>query len=289
MTDVIVVTGANGFIGRALTAHLAGCGFAVHALSRAGTGPDVPGVTYGSYELTGTPPPAIEGAHAVIHAAFTDRMPERGADPNVVGARNLVEAARKAGAKPIFLSSFSAHDDAISAYGRSKLAIEQLFQQPGDAVLKLGLVVGEDGVFGRMRRAATGHVVLPVPGAGKPVQVVAVDDVCRAAERVLRDDLSGTFWIATPDAVPMRELYRTLADPGTRLVPIPLTPLHLVARAAHRFGVTLPFTADNVAGLMRLRAHSTRADLERLGLPSRAFTDVVEPIHRKELDAGEPR
>ncbi|HZV72988.1 MAG TPA: NAD(P)-dependent oxidoreductase [Conexibacter sp.] len=289
MADAIAVTGASGFVGRALTAHLAQRGFAVRALSRAGAGPDLPGVTHLRYELTAPAPAALDGARAVIHAAFADRIPEHGPDPNAVGARILLDAARASGVKPIFLSSFSAHDDAISAYGRSKLAIERLFDQPGDAVLKLGLVVGDGGVFARMRSAAEGRTALPVPGAGKPVQVVAVGDVCLAAEHVVRDDLDGTFWIASPDAVPMRALYRTLAGPGAHLVPIPLTPLLAIARAARGIGIPLPFTVDNVAGLMRMRRHPTRTDLARVGLTARAFEDVVRPTQRKEADAREPR
>jgi nucleoside-diphosphate-sugar epimerase len=289
MADAIVVTGASGFVGRALSAHLSSCGFAVHALSRAGVGPERPGVTYARYELTAPVPATLDGARAVVHAAFSDRVPGHGPDPNATGARALLDAARASGVKPVFLSSFSAHEDAISSYGRSKLAIERLFDHPGEAVLKLGLVVGDGGVFARMRAATQGRKLLPAPGAGKPVQVVAVEDVCRAVERVVRDDLEGTFWVATPDAVPMRALYRAFAAPEARLLPIPLTPLHVLARGARRVGLSLPFTVDNVAGLMGMRAHSTRADLSRLGLEPRTFDDVLRAARRKESDAHEPR
>lgn len=287
MADAIAVTGASGFVGRALTAHLAEAGFAVRALSRSGVGRELPGVRHERYQLTG-PAPDLAGARAVVHAAFAASPATAAEDPNVAGARSLLAAARASGAKVVFLSSFSAHDDAISSYGRAKLAIERLLDRPGDAILKLGLVAGDGGVFARMRSAAAGRTLLPVPGAGKPVQVVSVEDVCRAVERVVRDDLGGTFWVATPEAVPMRTLYRALA-PDARLVPIPLTPLHVAARAARRVGVTLPFTVDNVAGLMRMRAHPTRGDLARLGLEPRTVADVLHPNLRKEADAREPR
>lgn len=289
MAETIVVTGASGFVGGTLAAHLAHRGYAVRALSRNGEGPAIAGVSHARYELGAPVGDALAGARAVVHAAFADRIPEHGPDPNLAGARALLAAARAAGAKPVFLSSFSAHEDALSAYGRSKLAIERLFEEPGDAVLKLGLVVGDGGVFARMRAAASGRALLPVPGADKPLQVVAVEDVCAAVERVIADDLEGTFWIAAPDAVPMRELYRVLADPGARLVPLPLAPLHLAARAARRVGAPLPFTADNVAGLMRMRSHPTRPDLARLGLEPRTFAQVVSPATRKEVDAGKHR
>ena len=101
----------------------------------------------------------------------------------------------------------------------------------------------------------------------------------------MRDDLAGTFWIATPEPVPLRTLYRALAGPRARLVSLPPGPLLVAARAARRVGVPLPFTVDNVAGLMRMRAHPTREDLARLGLDARTFADVVGPFERKEADA----
>jgi len=287
MAETVVVTGASGFIGGALTAHLARAGYRVRALSRASAGPSSAGVMHLRYALDEPLGDALAGARAVVHAAFTDRAPTDAPDPNLVGVRILLDAARASGAKPIFLSSFSAHDDAISSYGRSKLALERRFDQPGDVVLKLGLVVGDGGVFARMRTAAAGRALLPVPGAGKPLQVVAVEDVCRAVEHAIADDLGGTFWLATPDPVPMRDLYRVLADPGTRLVPLPLAPLHLAARVARRLGIALPFTVDNVAGLMRMRAHPTRSDLARLRIEPCTFAQVVAAGQRREADVHE--
>jgi nucleoside-diphosphate-sugar epimerase len=290
MAETIVVTGASGFVGGALTAHLARSGFVVRALSRAGAGPEIPGVTPLQYELDATPPTAaLDGAHAVIHAAFTDRDRAQGVDPNVTGALAVLAAARAAGAKPIFLSSFSAHPDALSSYGRSKLAIERLWNQPGEAIIRLGLVVGNGGVFARMRESARGRSLLPVPGAGKPVQLIGVDDACRAIEHVVRDDLAGTFRVATAGPVPMRALYRALAGPDARLVPVPLTPLYLAARAARRVGIALPFTTDNVAGLMRMRAQPVDEDLARLGIRPCALADVVASIERREADGHRPR
>jgi nucleoside-diphosphate-sugar epimerase len=290
MAEAIAVTGASGFIGRALTAHLARVGFTVRALSRTGTEPALPGVAHARYELTAPfPADVLAGADAVVHAAFSDADLERGADPNVTGTRIMLDAARAAGAKPVLLSSFSAHDEAISSYGRSKLAVERLFDRPGDAVLKLGLVVGDGGVFARIRSAAAGRRVLPVPGATKPLQVIAVEDVCRAVERVVRDDLGGTFRLAAPEPVPMRELYRALAGPRAVLVPIPLAPLHLAAHAARRIGLSLPFTVDNVAGLMRMRAHPTRDDLARLRIEPPAFADVVRIPEQEDDTAHAPR
>lgn len=290
MIDTIAITGSSGFVGGALTAHFARRGFAVRALSRAGAGPERPGVTHLRYELAGPPPlAALDGARAVIHAAFTDLVPAHGPDPNLAGARALLAAARTTGAKPVFLSSFSAHPDALSSYGRSKLAIERLWDDPSGAVVKLGLVIGAGGVFARMRVAARGRALLPVAGAGKLIQLIGVDDVCQAIERVVTEDLVGTFHLATVGPLPMRALYRALAAPHTRLIPIPLTPLYWAARAAGRAGITLPFTVDNVAGLMRMQVQPVGADLTQLGLQPRALDDVLERIEREEINGSEPR
>ena len=289
MADAIVVTGASGFVGGALTGHLARSGFAVRALSRAGAGPNLPGVTHLRYELDAGPPPsALEGARAVVHAALSSDPRGAGADPNVNGARALLETARAAGAKPIFVSSFSAHEGATSSYARSKLAVEGIWDGPGEVILRLGLVVGDGGVFARMRDAARGRALLPVPGAGKPVQLVGIDDVCRAVEQVVRGDLAGMFRIATVGPIPMRTLYRAIAEPDAHLVPVPLTALYLAGLAARRARISLPFTADNVAGLMRMRAQPAYADLARLGLQPREVADLISPTPREDAHGREP-
>lgn len=76
---------------------------------------------------------AMQGVDLVVHAAALKRIevgfynPEEMVKTNILGALNVVEAARLTGVrKVVALSSDKAHRP-ISAYGTSKLMMEQLF------------------------------------------------------------------------------------------------------------------------------------------------------------------
>lgn len=102
----VLVTGANGFLGRHLVAELHRRGHAVRALVRPGTAPPFPAawnVAYWPADLAqpGTLAGAAEGCGAIIHAAALARVnPAR--DPalwavNVEGTRAVLAEARRAG------------------------------------------------------------------------------------------------------------------------------------------------------------------------------------------------
>lgn len=62
---------------------------------------------------------------------------------NIDGTKKLVEFCRKKNIKPLFFSSFSAHKEAISHYGKTKLELEKLFDISKDVILKPGFVLGK--------------------------------------------------------------------------------------------------------------------------------------------------
>lgn len=113
----VLVTGATGFVGRALLRHLAASeGFALRALVRRQPEDAVPGCEYvvgpdlGDGEL---PTGLAQGCDAVVHAAARVHvMRETAADPlalyrqvNVRGTRALAEAAAAAGVRRFVLLS----------------------------------------------------------------------------------------------------------------------------------------------------------------------------------------
>ena len=72
------------------------------------------------------------------------------------GTRALLDEAKARGVgRIVFLSSQSAHEDAVSAYGRTKLEAERLIRDSGvaHAILRPGLVFGP-GADGAVRTDA---------------------------------------------------------------------------------------------------------------------------------------
>lgn len=206
----VLVTGASGFIGRALCTYLAAAGSPPWALLRRPA--DGPWSRVLQHELGEGPLPAgaLDGARTVFHLAGRAHALDDAlqADApyqrvNVEGTRQLARAALAAGVRRIvFVSSVKAMGEGgatvaderspalpVSAYGRSKLAAEQaLFEACAGSdtevvVLRPPLVhgPGQRGNLTRMFEAvARGRFPPLTLGAGRR-SMVHVDDVVDAA------------------------------------------------------------------------------------------------------------
>src|SRR5439155_19761000 len=111
----VVLTGASGLVGRALSTHLTGRRWGVRALVRdpAAFGAPPAGVRVGRCDLPETLDEALlAGADAVVHAAYAtrERDRERARRVNEDGTRRLLEASRRAGVPCfVFFSTVAAH------------------------------------------------------------------------------------------------------------------------------------------------------------------------------------
>ena len=119
MTRTVAVTGATGFIGRALTLELSRRGYAVRALTRDPSSvADFPaGVEVRRFDPSDTAPnpAAFEGADAVVHLAgesvggrWNEQKKERIYDSRVLGSRSVVASLAALSQKPNVLVSASA-------------------------------------------------------------------------------------------------------------------------------------------------------------------------------------
>jgi nucleoside-diphosphate-sugar epimerase len=269
----IGVTGAGGFIGRHLLAHLVARGDAVTAFQRAGAGAAVAGVTVRAFSMPdGIDPAHFEGLDAVVHGAVAEHGPAaRDADAvNREGARRVLEAARAHGAHAVFLSTLSAHEGAVSHYGRCKLEVERLFDPTRDAVLRLGLVLGHGGLFGSMVDVIRHARVIPLPGGGRqPIQILWMGDLLSAVANVIDRRLAGRFDVAAPGVLTMRGLYESVQRGlGVRrvLVGVPLPLVELGVSVLEALRVPFPIRRENVLGLKRLRAFDTAPSMRALGI-----------------------
>lgn len=107
----VVVTGATGFIGRHVVAHLVRSGVDVRAIVRpGGTGLPALGATVVTSALeTSSLAHAFEGADTIVHlAGVVNAVSQRKyAEVNVEGTRAVVKAAQAVNARLIHISSLS--------------------------------------------------------------------------------------------------------------------------------------------------------------------------------------
>lgn len=209
----VLVTGATGFVGRALVAQLVRLGrFEVLALTRQAPAHPVAGAKYLSGgDLTSQTQwqPALAGVHAIVHtAARAHVLNERAADPlaefrrvNVAGTLRLAEQAAAMGVRCfVFVSSigvngvqtalgkaFSEADkpDPHNAYALSKWEAEQGLLRVADetglevVIIRPPLVYGcgAPGNFGSLMRAVRRGWPLPLGAVHNQRSLVALDNL----------------------------------------------------------------------------------------------------------------
>jgi NADH dehydrogenase len=251
----IVITGANGAVGRALTRYLstdAPLG-PVHlrALVRnpAGArtlhtlGAEVIIVDYCQPEaLRG----AVAGADVAVHLAGA-LMPRRGEtllQANVETTRALVEAALSAGIKTCVYLSFPGADPASpNRYLRSKGMAEAIIQQAGfaGAIFRVPMILGPDSpAVVQLRRMARTPLLPLVSSGAVRIQPIAETDVLvaiawaiAAAPRPLR-----VLNLVGPETLTYAELLHrvcTRFEKRPRVLPIPKGAVWLSAYLAGTF------------------------------------------------------
>jgi len=249
----VLVTGAAGFVGRALVPRLEASGYAARLATRAETGDIGPETDWR---------PLLADIDAVVHlAARVHVMRDRAADPerefdrvNHQATATLAAQAAAAGVRRfIFLSSIKVHGDASDhplsasdapapddAYGRSKLAAERALAGLGDdmtvVVLRPPLVYGPGvkGNFHAMLRAIDRGWPLPLGAIANRRSLIYVGNLADAIRAAL-DAPSGTYLPSDREDVSTPELIRrTAAALGrpARLFPVPPALLRGLAGAA---------------------------------------------------------
>ncbi|GGB17575.1 epimerase [Sphingomonas metalli] len=179
---VIAMTGATGFVGKAVVAQALAAGHHVRALARRPQ-PDRAGLHWvaGSLEDDGALCELARGADAVIHVAGVVNAPDRSAfvAGNVEGTRAVLAASRGI-ARFVHVSSLAAREPGLSDYGWSKAEAERLVE----ASALPWTIVRPPGIFGPgdldqldlYRLARRGLALLPPPGF---LSLIAVEDLAR--------------------------------------------------------------------------------------------------------------
>lgn len=214
------------------------------------------------FELGGKPDgAALAGADALVHCAY-DFRPARWADVervNIEGSRLLFAAARQAGVQRIVLiSTVAAFPGARSRYGRAKLALERAASDAGAAIVRPGLVWGENGAatFGALQRVVGTLPVMPLPvPAGLDIWLAHERDLALFVERVLDSWPAASKQVlvaASPQRVAFSELLRSLAlhaGGRPRFMRVPWRAAWLGLRALEALGSSPTLRSDSLLSL----------------------------------------
>jgi dihydroflavonol-4-reductase len=297
----VLVTGANGFIGSALTRALVGDGRQVVVLLEPGAdtrnlaGLDVERLTGDIRDPTSVQR-AIAGCAAAFHVAalyrFWARHPEDFYEINVGGTRNVLEAARvagtprlvftstvgtlgvdgHAGATPVDETSYPDLRHLFGSYKRSKYVAEHEVLRAAAEGLPVSIVLPTFPLGpGDRSPTPTGRLVLDflngrVPGYVDTILNVAhVDDVARGHILALERGQVGRSYILGGQNLSLHALLAELADVTGLRAPSWQVPRSLSLAAA--------WVSDTVEGRVLRRHPAIPLEAARMSTTAMAFDD----------------
>lgn len=228
---MITVVGGTGRLGRLVITRLVAQGLPVRAAARSAPVTPVPGAEFVTADVRNPAslPAALAGSRVVVSAVH-GMDPAAGESPSTVdrnGNRNLVRAAREAGADIVLVSIVGARDDHPIELFRMKAAAEAALLEEA-AAYGLGWTIVRAAAFADMWldlfRSTAGRSGVPkVLGPGRnPVNFVAVDDVAVAVARACTDpSLHGRVIEVAGEDLSETALASLVTTPGRRPAHIP--------------------------------------------------------------------
>ena len=230
----VLITGASGFVGGALAAHLTQLGYEVTGLSRR------PAATI-QHDLSQPVPPSIGSYDVIVHCAALSApwaSPDAFHANNVTATRNLLDYATRTGCRRfVFISSSSVYyrhgdqfdltessplpDKPINEYAATKREAESLVAQSklSTIVLRPRAVFGpcDTVLFPRLLRAASkGAMALFTRPDGLTPRgdLIYIDNLSHFIERAIVSSETGCFNLTNAEPV---DLYAFLNNVFTSL------------------------------------------------------------------------
>lgn len=280
----VLITGAGGFIARHLALKLNSAGLRVLGASHSTAA--LPGYEYvfpAGLGDTLLPALAAQPVDVMIHTALAT-----GPDAyrlNVEGTSRWLDEGRAARVGlQVLLSTLSAEQGALSDYGRAKWALEQRFAAADEVIVRLGVVVGNGGMYARIRSSATRLPATPLLDGGRQLlYLVGIDALCSVLHDAIIDnkqELRGRAWnLVQPQPVTLRQMVEAIqhqAGKRSLLVPVPTKPVLAGLRLAESVPlIRLPVSSSNVRGLVQQGQRHFASDWGRFGYPEQSLETLI--------------
>ncbi len=289
----ILVTGADGFIGRHLVATLVAGGYPVvgavrHPQRFAQYFPTLTciRIDFAQEQTIEDWLPHLVGIEAVVNAVgiFTEHDAQTFDAIHTAAPRALFTACVRAGVQRVIqISALGADSQARSRFHLSKRAADDyLTSLDLEWVIVLpSLVFGPGGQSASFFTMLAAMPLLPLPGKGdQRVQPIHLDDLVEVITVLLKPSAATRCRIAAvgPRPVSLSEfltaLRRTLGLPPTRILPLPMALLQTVASLGEQLHLPL-LSREALEMLKRGNAASTETITRLLGRPPRPTSEFI--------------
>jgi uncharacterized protein YbjT (DUF2867 family) len=286
VTRRIFVTGATGFVGRAVIPALRAHGYAVRCLVRRGSELDLRGLeAIERVEGDVLSPAALErdmaGCDTVVHLVGIIREEPATLSTferiHTQGTINVLEAAAATGVRRyLHMSALGSRSGARSRYHRTKWAAEEAVRSSPIpwTIFRPSIIYGRSDHFVNMLAAMIRrYPMVPVIGSGQQrLQPVPVEHVAEAFARAveLATTVKQTYEVGGATAVTMVQLLdligAALGRPRVRKAHVPIGLVRPVTRLMHRLP-GFPLTPDQLVMLEEDNVCDPRSFHSAFGLP----------------------
>jgi nucleoside-diphosphate-sugar epimerase len=283
----IAVTGANSYIGYHLIKYSLENGVTIRALTRKTVDSEFKPIVEnkGTYESayfdleSGCNSSTLEGVDVLVHLAWYRPDKTRlknDKELNYYGTKRLLELARSSGIKKtIFLSSQLSSPTTFSFYAKNKYRVEELFDQPGDLIIRVGYVFGEFplGFYKQTLEKIGKTKIIPIAGPNALINPINVKDLIDIVLKLSIDDgenLKRIYSVGSEKAITLREFVKYLSRIYFRkeihTISLPVLPLYFGMWFFSFFNPQANDLSERLGGILSTKRMNTRSCLRNLGI-----------------------
>jgi nucleoside-diphosphate-sugar epimerase len=170
----------------------------------------------------------------------------------------------------IYISSYSAHKQAVSNYGKSKYKIERFFIENNEYSISPGLIIGKGGVFNKIAGFIDNFPIIVVPVSSKENQVpiVSIDKVCDVIFNVIQGDFISKNYNIYSHMVKLEDLIKTLIQINSKkkyLLRMNGYFILNVIKVIESIGIKLPISSDSLSGFIANQKYSVKSEILEFG------------------------
>ena len=172
--------------------------------------------------------------------------------------------------RQIYISSYSAHKQAVSNYGKSKYKIERFFIENNEYSISPGLIIGKGGIFNKIAGFIDKFpiIVAPISSKENQVPIVSIDKVCGVIFDVIQDNFISKNYNIYSHMIKLEDLIKALIQINSKkkyLLKINGYFILYVMKIIESIGVKLPISSDNLSGFIANQKYSVKSDIVEFG------------------------